>query len=184
MALLMSFAGAGALAQTRAVWLTRDRDTVHVRGDRLGILAGPPLGRLKDGRSVRLDLEVATAATQGGPFTTHAQRRLVVSYDLWEERFAVARLDPPARSISHLTAQDAEAWCLDQLAAPASAFARGGAGARLWVRLMYRFENDDQSATADDDGGVTLRGLIDRLSRRGDGGAWAGTIVSGPVRLD
>jgi hypothetical protein len=184
LALLASLGCVAAFAQMRTVWLSRNGDTVHVRGDRLGLIAGAPLARLKDGRSVRLELDVATAHAPAGPFSVHARRRLVVSYDLWEERFAVGRLDPPLRSISHLTTQDAEAWCIDQLVVPASTFAGNGTGARLWVRLSYRFEDEDRASTPDDNGGVTLRGLIDRLSRRSDSGAWSGTIVSGPVRID
>lgn len=181
-ALLACLAVAAAAAQTRGVWLGRSGGTVHVRGSRLGIIAGAPLARLKDGRSVVLHLELALAAAEPGPYTVHAQRRFVLSYDLWEERFAIARRDPPLRSISHLSVQDAEAWCLDQLAVATDALPR--AGVRLWIRLVYRFDDEDSSTTPSEDTGAMLRGLIDRLSRRGSSSAWSGTIVSGPVLLD
>ena len=45
--------------------------------------------------------------------------RFVVSYDLWEEKFSATRMRTARTSASHLSAEAAEAWCLDHLSVPA-----------------------------------------------------------------
>ena len=155
---------------------------VNVRASGVEFITGTALARLKDGRSLRLELDVAVASAQAGHYVAQAQPRFGVSYDLWEERFAVTRTDQP-RSLSHVTARDAEAWCLEQAAIPVAAISPRSA-APFWIRLAYRLI-DEERRTADEAGaGLTLRGLIDRLSRRQSADTWSDTIVSGPLRLE
>jgi len=169
-------------APARSLWIIRRGDMVNVRASGVEFITGTALARLKDGRSLRLELDVAVASAQAGPYVAQAQPRFGVSYDLWEERFAVTRTDQP-RSLSHVTARDAEAWCLEQAAIPVAAISPRSA-APFWIRLAYRLI-DEERRTADEAGaGLTLRGLIDRLSRRQSADTWSDTIVSGPLRLE
>jgi hypothetical protein len=103
---------------------------------------------------------------------------------LWEERFAARAGDQLPRSISHVSARDLEAWCLDQTTIPARTVARQAGEGVFWIRLTYRIDDEERSTSRDDEGGFTLRGLIDRLSRRGAASAWTDTIVSGPLRSE
>jgi hypothetical protein len=171
----------GAAPAVRTVWTSRRGDMLHVRASGIEFITGAPLVRLKDGRSIRVALEAATAPAEGGPFDVRAQAQAVLSYDLWEERFAVSRVDVK-RSISHLAARDAEAWCLEQLAFPLSVLRSQSAA--FWIRLTYRLQDEDQPSERDDQGGFTLRGLIDRFSRRAGAEVWADTVVSGPIRIE
>ena len=171
----------GAAPVARTAWVSRRGDLLHVRASGIEFIAGAPLARLKDGRSIRVELEASLAPAEGGPFGTPAQARVVLSYDLWEERYAASRIDVP-RSISHLAARDAEAWCLEQLALPIAAVPT--LRAPFWLRVTYRLQDDDQPAGGQDPGGFTLRGLIDRFSRRTAAEVWAETIVSGPIRIE
>jgi hypothetical protein len=170
-------------APARSLSVSRRGDLVRVRTAGVEFITGTALARLKDGRALRLELDLSLAFEQAGPYVAQAQPRFGVSYDLWEERFAVTRTDTP-RSLSHVTARDAEAWCLDQMAIPVAAISSRTPSGPFWLRLSYHL-TDEERQTADADGaGLTLRGLIDRLSRRQAADTWSDTIVSGPLRLD
>lgn len=178
--LLILLAGLQA-APARSVGVRRQADGLHVRSDGIGLLSGRTLDDLKDGKAVRVVLEAATAGSGRGPWVTQAQGRVVLSYDLWEERFAVTFAGPPPRSISHLSPSDAEAWCVDQLRIVPAAVARHGA--TFWLRVSYRIEDDGQVADGEQEG-TTLRGLIDLFSRREAVGARSDVVVSGPMRAE
>src|SRR6185436_2064477 len=98
-------------------------ETLHIKAPALHFIERDTLISLKDGRSVRIDFELAVLQ-QPGPSATavvQAGQSFVLSYDLWEERFAVTQVDVSAaagsspRSASHLTSKDAETWCLDRV---------------------------------------------------------------------
>ena len=74
----------------------------------------------------------------GGAAAAQGRQTYVLSYDLWEERFAVTLAGPPSRSIAYLTSAGAETWCLEQLTVPVNALGRLGRDAPFWVRLGYR----------------------------------------------
>ena len=179
-----------ALAAPPAVRLAAQSPSVstaggalHLRAPAFHFINGDALDRLKDGRSVRFDFELTVLAKPDGPAAVHARQSFNVSYDLWEERFAVVRIGMPSASISHLTATDAEAWCLEQLAVPVSALGRLGRDAGFWIRLEYRVP-DGARATAPDAGErFTLRSLIDALSRRRSVDQLGDSVEAGPFRL-
>jgi hypothetical protein len=181
--LLAAAVFAGAAPGARTLWVIKRGNMVHAREDGVEFITGTPLARLKDGRSLRLQLDLSAGGAQAGPFVPLAQPQFVLSYDLWEERFAVARTDVP-RSISHLTAPDAEAWCIEQLAVPIATFTARVTTSPFWVRLTHKLEDDDRDKPDADDSGLSIRGLIDRFSRRQPAGGWTETVTSGPLRLD
>ena len=171
-----------ARVMTQSVNVTTSNGVVQVRAQGLGLIQADSLTRLKDGRSVRIDLDLGVLPAAGAPPHTRARRTFVVSYDLWEERFAVT-LAEPSRSISHLTAAAAEAWCLAQVAVPVSALGRLGVDVPFWIRLEYRVLNGDTRAAPETDEGFTLQGLIDALSRKGPANEATRTIEAGPFRV-
>jgi hypothetical protein len=163
--------------------------TIHTVGDALKIrasgarfLSGEPLTRLKDGRSVRLEIAALVLAAPGRSPAASARRIFSVSYDLWEERFAVTTVGARAQSVSHLMQAAAEAWCLEQLAIPLSAIGPLGRDAPFWVRLEYRILEGD-GATGETDSGYTLQALIDALSRRRKAEPSPPAVEGGPFRL-
>ena len=134
---------------------------VHAPGFRF--ITGEPLARLKDGLPVRVELELSVLAGPGGTATVRQKQAFVLSYDLWEERFAAAVSGSGSRSMSHLTAAAAEAWCVQQLAVPVGAL--GSLRTQpFWIRLESRMLNGNAAGREDD--GLTLRGIIETLSRR------------------
>jgi hypothetical protein len=156
-------------------------DLLHVRAAALSFIEGRMLERLQDGRAVRIDFELAVLEGASGPVVATAQHAFNVSFDLWEERFSVSRIGAPPRSISHLRARDAEAWCLDNVTVPIAGLGRFGRDVPFWVRITYRVQ--DPAAPAAGESPLTLWTLIDVLSRRTDDPQSGKSVAGGPFRL-
>ena len=163
------------------VSIKRTPDALGVQAPGLGFIKGETLTRLKDGRGVRVDLELTVLPGPGGTAVAQGRQTFLLSYDLWEERFAVTMAGSPPRSSSYLTASAAEAWCVEHMTIPVSELGKVRS-APFWIRLEYRVLDGD-TAPDRDDGGMTLRGLIEALSRKSKAGALTHTIEAGPFRL-
>jgi hypothetical protein len=168
-------------AQTLTV--TTSGDALHLQAPGFGFIHGEALDRLRSGRSLRFDFDLTALTRPGGAILRQIRQSFTLSYDLWEERFAVTRLGAPSRSVSHLTSMSAEAWCLDQLTLPVSALGRLGRDTPFWIRLEYRVVDRDRPPDADAGAGFTLRSLIELLSRRPTPDELRGTVDAGPFRL-
>jgi hypothetical protein len=129
-------------------------DALHVRASGLGFIAGSVLDRLQDGRSVRVDFDLMVLDKPNGAIITRVQQGFNLSFDLWEQRFAVTRIGPMPRSISHLTAR----------------------------AVGYRIQ-DRASTAAPEDSTFTLQTLIDVLSRRREDENRGKSVEAGPFRL-
>ena len=160
-ALLVSLTWPVAPAFAQKVTVDPVGDTLRIRAPGFSFLKGDPLVRLKDGRSVRVELVAMVLPGPARPATVTARRIFALSYDLWEERFAVTSVDARSQSVSHLMQAAAEAWCLEQLAVPVGAVR----DRPFWIRLEYRIVEAD-AAEDSADIGYTLQALIDLLSRR------------------
>ena len=128
----------GVAAQTLTV--NAAGDALRVQARNFAFIAGPLLNRLKEGRSVRLDFELTMLSKPEGPIVKQVVQAFTLSFDLWEERFAVSRAGSPPRSISHLRAMDAENWCLDNLTMSISSLGIGR-DTPFWLRLVYRVQD-------------------------------------------
>ena len=179
---LLLWAALGA----QAVSVSRTGDVVAVKAPGFSFIKGEPLARLKDGRSVRVDLDMAILPKAGAASVTQARQSFILSYDLWEERFAVTKVGTPAKSAAYLTSVAAEAWCFDQLTVSATALGALARDVPFWVRLEYRILDGDAVPAADNNGGYTLQSLIDSLSlkrNKAKAQEWAHSIEVGPLRL-
>jgi hypothetical protein len=157
-------------------------EMLKVRAPGFSFLRGDPLARLKDGRSVRVELAIMVLPGPGRSAAATARRSFALSYDLWEERFAVTTVDTRSQSVSHLMMAAAEAWCVEQLAIPVSALGALGRDLPLWIRLEYRVVDGDGTSDSDDSG-YTLQALIDALSRRRRTESSPHALEAGPFRL-
>ena len=166
---------------SQSLTVTSASGLVQVRAPGLRLIEGELLARLKDGQAVRVDFHVSVFAKPGAAPSVQHRQTLVLSYDLWEERFAVTSTDAPSRSASHLTSAAADAWCVEQLAFPVSSLGPLARNLPFWIRLDYRVRNDVSAER--DEGGLTLQGLIDLLSRRRRTGDVSHTIEAGPFRV-
>jgi hypothetical protein len=160
--------------------VTWDGDNLHVAAPRLHFLTGKPLERLRDGATVVFLSQLTVFADSRTNLFRRTAERLVMSYDLWEERFAVTRLGTVARSKSHLTAEAAESWCLESLLIASS----GMAPDRLfWLRFEMRAPDAKELSTVVRGDGISITGLIEMFSRNPgpEEPHWA--LEAGPLRL-
>jgi hypothetical protein len=140
-------------------------DTLKIRIGGFSFLKGDPLARLKDGRSVRVELAAMVLPGPGKSAATTVRRIFALSYDLWE-------------------------WCIEQLPVPINALGSLGRDVPFWVRLEYRILDSD-AAPDSSDSRYTLQGLIDLLSRKkkissttsGQQGESEYAIEGGPFRI-
>ena len=170
-------------AQTVTVNVADGALRVHAPATGIGIIKGETLNRLKNGRSVRFDLELSVLPRPGGSPAVQSRQTFVLSYDLWEERFAVTQAGSTPRSVSHLSQPDAEAWCIQRVTVQTAGLGPLGRDMPIWIRLEYRVHDDERPSSADPDAGYSLRGLIERLSRRTAADALTGLIEAGPFRI-
>jgi len=181
LAALAAVALAGLSAQTLSATLVTD--AVHVRAPDFRFLQGDVLMRLHDGRAERIDVRLDILARRDGPAAASAEQGFNVSFDLWEERFAVTRIGQPPRSVTHLTSTAAEAWCLDNVTVPVAALGAARA-APVWVRLTLRVHDDDPPPESDVEVmSLSMRRLIDALSLRRKPENPPRILEGGPFRL-
>ena len=156
-------------------------DALRIRAPGFSFLKGEPLARLKDGRSVRVELTGLVLPGPGKQPAAAARRVFAVSYDLWEERFAVTTVEARSQSVSHLALTAAEAWCVGQLTIPLSALGSLGSDQPFWMRLEYHILDGDPPSDQSDSG-YTLQALIDVFSRRRKTEASPHALEAGPFR--
>ena len=157
-------------------------DALRIRAPGFSFLKGEPLTRLKDGRSVRVELAAIVLPAPGKSVVATTRRIFALSYDLWEERFAVSTVEKRSQTVSHLALAAAEAWCVDQLSIPVNALGGLGRDLPFWLRLEYRVLDGD-TPNDSTESGYTLQALIDALSRRRKTDSSTHALEAGPFRL-
>jgi hypothetical protein len=156
-------------------------EELRVAAPRLHFLTGKPLERMRNGASVTYDMQVIVYADNKQVILRRGFERFVISYDLWEETFSVARVRSARASAAHLSASAAEAWCLDNLAVPTTGLSTDRP---VYVRLEVRALEQRDRRRIDDEEGLSLNRLIDIFSRVGapaPGTSWR--AEAGPVQL-
>jgi hypothetical protein len=154
---------------------------LRVSAPRLKFVSGKPLERLQNGAPVPFAIQLAVSTDRWATVLSRDIERFVFSYDLWEEKFAVVKMGYPRKSVSHLGARAAEAWCLDELAlAPAGIEEKQP----FWVQLDVRSENPAEQAELDRQESVSLTRLIEMFSRRTRGEQTRWLADAGPFRLE
>lgn len=168
--------------EAQNVTIARTNDAIGVRVPGLGLIKGETLAQLKDGKSVRVEFTLAVLPGPGGMPAATTRQTFAVSYDLWEEKFAVTLTGTTRRAASYLTAAAAEAWCLEQLTVPIGQIGKLRESP-FWIRLEYRIVDRDTPAPRPDDSGLTLRGMIEALSRRPKTTDQPHAVEAGPFRV-
>jgi hypothetical protein len=166
-------------AQSAGLNVEREGDRLRVSAPQLHFLTGQPLSRLHDGRSVTYVFSLTLEVGRGDSKAARVTRRIVFSYDLWEERFSVVKLDEPKTAASHLTAAAAEAWCVDLLSLPL----RSAPGDKTFVLKLDCSLRDEGSQATDTASATTFTGLIDLFSRKAPPEPPRWEATSNPLRL-
>jgi hypothetical protein len=137
-------------------------DQIHIGAPRLHFLTGRTLDRLHSGNAAPFDFQLSILAETKADVLRRSFERFVISYDLWEERFSVARMRTKQSQASHLSAEAAESWCIDNMAFATSGLPLDQA---LWVRLEVRVPDPKEAAPLISDAGMSLAVLVDLFSR-------------------
>jgi hypothetical protein len=161
-----------------------DGDYLRISLPKVDFLRGKPMDRLKDGATVAFvgQLTMSTSPNSLTPIA-RAVARFALSYDIWEERFSVTRIgqSPDSRrSASHLSAQAAENWCLDNLVIDRSQIP---ADKQFYVQLDLRAEDPRDELGIIGDPGINLTHLIELFGRAPRSAQPRWLLTSAPMRL-
>lgn len=160
-----------------------DGDMLRVSAPNAHFLTGKPLQRLKDGATVvyLAQLGIYDDGAFERPFRLAAVDKFAISYDVWDvDKFSVAMLTTTHRKTERLSAVQAEAWCLENLAISASDLAPDR---RFWLKLyMHTADQRDLSGVVAGPG-LSLAEFVMRLGKRPGADDPPFSLEAGPLRL-
>jgi hypothetical protein len=187
--LVLAFvSGFGVAMWAEELILNWHNDRLEFTAPRVHFLGGKPLALLHNAAPVPFDFQMTIWHGKRDQVFEKLTDRFVVSYDLWEERFKVVKTQSPVKSIEHLTADKAEAWCFQQMSASLDLTNVNGAEP-LWARVDIRAQDAKGGSLfgrgSISDMGISLTSLIEIFSRPADTqqSHW-GPYDVGPFTLD
>jgi hypothetical protein len=132
----------------------------------LHFLTGQQLERLHHGAQVPFDIKLSLYSGTKSLLFRQIGERFLMSYDVWGEQFSVVKTLSPRRTVAHLDAADAEAWCLKQMPLDPSGI---GDTEKFWARVEVRVPQDGKIANpfgrdSISESGINLTGLIELFS--------------------
>jgi hypothetical protein len=173
--------GVSRLRAAETLKLSFDGDNIHVAAaPNWHFLTGKPLARLKDAATVTFVSQLTLFSDAQGTVFKRSAERLVVSYDLWEEKFSVTIPGRGQRKPFTGGAAEVEDWALDNLAISAMGMAPERP---FWLRLDMRTADRRELSNVVGESGLSLSGLIDLFSRKPGSGEFSLTANVGPFRL-
>ena len=169
-------------ASAQTVTVDTVGEALKIRAPGFSFLKGDPLARLKDGRSVRVELAAMVLPAPGKVAGGDDPADLRVEL---RSLGGTIRRDDGGRarpSVSHLMMAAAEAWCVEQLAIPVSALGALGRDLPFWIRLEYRILDGDGASDADELG-LHAAGADRRVEPAPQDRVIAAAFEAGPFRL-
>ncbi|MBL8221564.1 MAG: hypothetical protein JNL62_20180 [Bryobacterales bacterium] len=148
---------------------------------RLQFLTGRSLDAVRNGRAVPFDIQLSL--TRGTITAARAAERFTISYDLWEEKYSVARLsrDQSApRQVSHLSLEDAAQWCFDNISVSTASL---DPDIPYAVLVEVRAGDGRSASPLLGEPGVSLTALIEIFSRPARAQQQKWNLQAGPIRL-
>jgi hypothetical protein len=156
-----------------------DGDNLHVAAPGLHFLTGKPLERLRDASTVAFLSQITLFSDDHVTVFRRMPERIIVSYDLWEEKFAVTVRGLAARSMSHMGAAQAENWVIDGLAVSALGL---DPSRQFWLQFEMKTADRRDLARLVGETGISLSVLVDWMTRRSPDDLYL-TRSAGPLRL-
>lgn len=139
-----------------------DDQQLRVQAPYLHFLDGKSLERLHTGAALVFSLQLSLSSDRFNTVIRRAVDRFVVSFDLWEEKFAISRLGPTRQQVSHLSREAAERWVFDHAGVAVAGLALDRP---VWLRMELRSDDSRESAGLLLDPSVTLARLIEWFGR-------------------
>ncbi|MCC6539066.1 MAG: hypothetical protein IT162_16050 [Bryobacterales bacterium] len=174
LALLVAAVPAGQLS------LDLRGDTLFASSRQLNLIQPRLLAKLKQGGTVAFDFQLSLWVGSSTMVSRRAFERFVVSYDLWEERFAVTTLRGTPVRATGLAAANVANWCLQNVSLPMPKLQTAD---EVRVKLEVRAAENRRDLELSPEEGVSLTQLIDVFSQRSRGGEARWTLDSTPVTL-
>ena len=157
-----------------------DGDFVRIAAPQLRFLSGKTLERLKDGASVAFLGQISLSTSENGPVESRSVARFALSYDIWEEKFSVTRIQQTRHTVSHLSLDAAQNWVLDDLSLGTGAIPPDRP---FWLRLELRAEDPRDELGIVGEPGINLTRLVEIFSRPPGAAQPRWTLQAGPLRL-
>ena|SRR5258706_6791665 len=184
--LVAAFLSGLALAMWAEELILNWRDNrLEFSAPRVHFLTGKPLERLHKAAQVPFDFQITLWAKNRTHEFLKIPQRFVISYDLWEETFQVVKIPGGKVRGSHLTKDQVEAWCWQQMPVDVSGLA---SNEPFWARVDIRAPDDKlaplfgrESLT---ESGISLNSLIEIFSRPAQKEQPHWTLDTGPLTLD
>jgi len=152
---------------------------------RVHYLTGRPLARLKNAEPVAFDFQVKLSTANKTSVLKQNTARFVISYDLWEERYAVTKTAPARKTASHMTAAEAEVWCVQEMSLDVTGLA---ANQPLWASIDIRAEDESESRLFSrkdiTDAGISLNPLLEIFTKPSRASQAHWTAETGPITLE
>ena len=156
---LILMAAVAAMAAPAALDVKWESGQIRVTAANLRFLAGKSVERLKAGESVRYLLRLSLVDAERRREEGAVVERMVVSYDLWEERYWAKPQGRQGEGGRWKTLEQTERWMVEQLAVPPPA--------DRTRRYRVRLEITRDTAPAENgEPGLSLTRLVDIFSRR------------------
>lgn len=160
-----------------ALTVRQDDGVLRVAAPNLHFLEGKTLRRLQDGAGLVFSLQLSLSGDQFRTVSRRQVERFVVSFDLWEEKFAVTRLGAGKLQASHLSREAAERWMFEHAGLPLYGLAPA---APHWVRAELRADDPRDVGGFLLDPAVTLTRLVEWFGRAQRGEAEHWSLQHGP----
>jgi hypothetical protein len=152
---------------------------------RLHYLTGRPLARLRNAEPVAFDFQVTLAAANKTNVVKQNTARFVISYDLWEESFAVTKTTPARKTASHLTVNQVETWCVQEMSLDLAGVATNQPlYASMDIRAVEESETRLFGRGNITDAGISLTSLLERFSRPSKSTQPHWILEAGPLTLE
>ncbi len=155
-----------------------DGDYVHVAAPQFAFLTGKTLDRLHDGASVAFVGQLTLSLDGNVTVQTRSAARFALSYDIWEEKFAVTRIQQTRRTVSHLSLDSAQNWIVDSLTINASDLP---SDRPFWLRFELRAEDPRDALGFIGGSGISLTRLIEVFSRPASATQPRWALEAGPL---
>jgi len=181
---------AGALTRAFAViaapklLVHLDSNLLHITAPGLNFLNAKAVERLKQGVSIAFVGQLTVTSSPNAVVAdARSVARFALSYDIWDEHFSVTRFgDRPGmnRSISHLSAQAAQTWCLDNLAVDQAVLSTDKP---FYVQVDLRADDSREQLGVIGEPGINITRLIEIFSRPVKGNQQRWLLNAGPFTL-
>jgi hypothetical protein len=142
-----------------------DGDTLRPSAPGLHFLKGKALDRMKDARTVVFLSQLTVLGEDRTTIFRRTRQRFYVSYALWDEKFKVNIPDATPESTLWSTAEQAENWCVENLAISALGMVPDRP---YWLRFELRTADPKDLSRVWSDSGISVSSLIEIFSHLPD----------------